>query len=84
MVTRNELRKRQMIWAEYRAGNNKEQAHSNLTKKLGPGSISLDTIESFYERFRRIGTSLFDKEDEQYGISQAIQTMPNGDEVKSF
>jgi hypothetical protein len=78
MSTRNELRIRQIIWAKYRAGISKEQAYINLASD----SISQETINDWYKRFKSGDISLFDKESPQHGISQAIQIMP--DEVRNF
>jgi hypothetical protein len=84
MSNSNELYKRQMIWAQYRAGASSEQAYLNINAKLGHGSVSQNRIDNFYRRFKLGNKFLFDEESEQYGILQAIQTMPNGDEVRSF
>jgi hypothetical protein len=84
MSNSNELYKRQAIWADYRAGNNSEQAYSNLIKKFGPDSVSKEIITGFYLRFKSGDRSLFDKGAPQHGIPQAIQTLPNGEEVSIF
>lgn len=84
MVNRRDLHIRQLIWAEYRAGRSEKNAYSNLNKKLGLGSISKETIDSFYQRFQSGNSSLFDTDSLQYGIPQAIQTFPNGDEARNF
>jgi hypothetical protein len=80
MANRNELYSRQMIWAQYRSGSSKEQAYTNLKS----GSISEETIDSFYERFQLGDISLFDENSPHRGIPNAIQTLPNGDEVRNF
>jgi hypothetical protein len=80
MSNRNELYERQMIWAEYRAGSSKEEAHA----KLGSDSVSQQTIDDFYQRFQSGDISLFDKGSEQHGIIQAIQKLPNGEEVRQI
>jgi hypothetical protein len=82
MSNSNELYKRQAIWAQYRVGNNNEQAYLNLTEKFGLGSVSQKVIDDLYQRFKSDNISLFDEESEQQGIPQAIQIMPNGDEVR--
>jgi transposase len=79
MANRNELHERQLIWAEYRAGFSNEQAHA----KLGP-NVSRETIDNFYRRFKAGKISLFDERTFQHRIVQAIQTMPNGDEVRKY
>jgi hypothetical protein len=84
MSNLKELYTRQMIWAEYRAGSSKEQARANLNAKLGSDNISEETIDTFYQRFKSGDISLFDRDSPRHGISQAIQTLPNGDEVRGF
>jgi hypothetical protein len=80
MANRNELYSRQMIWAQYRSGSSKDQAYTNLKSD----TISEETIDSFYHRFQSGNISLFDENSPHHDISQAIQTLPNGDEVRNF
>jgi hypothetical protein len=84
MVTIKELRIRQMIWAEQRAGTSKEQARLNVNSKLAPDAISQQIIDELYQRFNSGDISLFDNGTKQREIIQAIQTLPSGNEVKSF
>jgi hypothetical protein len=84
MANRNELHKRQMIWAEYRAGSSNGQAKININAKLDPDFISDETIDGFYQRFQLDHISLSDRSSAHYGIPQAIQKLPNGDEVRNF
>jgi hypothetical protein len=77
MVTPQEIRFRQFIWAEYRSGNDEKQALININAKLGPKSASESTIEHWYQRFRSNKRSLF----EQYDITPVVQTFSNGKEV---
>jgi hypothetical protein len=77
MLISQEIRLRQFIWAEYRAGSSKEQALINIKSKFGPEYASESTIEHWYQRFVDGNANLF----EQYNITSVIQTLPNGKEV---
>jgi hypothetical protein len=80
MSNLKELYTRQMIWAEYRSGSSKEQARA----KLGLDTISEETIDTFYQRFKSGNISLVDQDNVQHYVPQVIQTLPNGDEVRGF
>lgn len=84
MVTPAEIKVRQFIWAEYRAGSTKEQALINITAKLGHDSVSATTIDEWYQKFKRGKISLFDFYTEQYYITNVVQKLPNGDEVSNL
>jgi hypothetical protein len=71
---------RQLIWTEYRAKNNKQQARINIKSKFGLKSISTSTINYWYKRFKSGKISLFKK----YAIAPAIQTLSNGEEVRVY
>jgi hypothetical protein len=79
MTSPNDIKFRQLIWTQYRAGNDKQQALINIKNKLG--SASATTIDHWYKRFQFGETSLFDEDTDQYYIPRIIQTLPNGYEV---
>jgi hypothetical protein len=74
MTTPKDINIRQLILDEYRAGNTKEKAHSNL----GPNSVSATTIDHWYTRFQSGNTSIVDGDTKQYSITRIIQELPNG------
>lgn len=84
MDIREIIRLRQLIWAEYRTGNNKSQAQANILAKLGPNCVSKSFVKNCYKRFGLGHICLFDPDTKQYGIVQAIQTLLNGHEVRKF
>jgi hypothetical protein len=84
MASPREIKLRQLIWSEYRAGNDKQQARININKKLYLDYVFVSMIHSVYKRFQSGKTSIFDEGTEQYGITEAIQTLSNGNEVLSF
>jgi hypothetical protein len=73
-----QVKTRQLIWAEYRAGNSKRQALVNVNTKLGSNLVSKWTIRNCYKRFQSADTNLF----RQYDITNVIQTRSNGEEVR--
>jgi hypothetical protein len=81
IVTQEDLRLRRMIWLEYQARNTEEEAWTNIRQKLNYAPVSMSTIQHWYDHFKCGETSLFDKDTLQYGITQATQILPNGDEV---
>lgn len=78
--TPQEVKIRQLLWAEYRAGNNKEQARLNIISKLGIDSVSESTINECFKRFKSEDYSFFG----QYKINPAILTFSNGNEVNKY
>jgi hypothetical protein len=84
MSTREIIKLRQMIWTEYQAGINKEQAVMNICATLRSNHVSELTVNEWYTRFRLGETSLFDSGTEQSLIPRAIQTLPNGVKVLIF
>jgi hypothetical protein len=84
MTSREDVNLRQSIWSEYRAKHGKQQALANITAKIGFERVSQPTIDHWYERFESGKSFLFDEGTEQYKITQAIQKLPNGQEVGSF
>jgi hypothetical protein len=84
MTSREDVNLRQSIWAEYRAKSDKHQALTNIRAKIGFERVSQPTIDHWYERFEYCKSSLFNEGTEQYKITQAIQKLPNGEEVESF
>jgi hypothetical protein len=82
MVSPQDIKNCQLIWAEFRAKRTKQQAFSNIATKIGSERISQSTINHWYKRFQSGETSLFDEGTEQYDITQVIQKLPNGQEVE--
>lgn len=78
MSTPQQVEIRQLAFAEYRAGNNEEQARKNIIEKLGLDSTSQSTISDCYQRFKSSEYSLF----ERHNVISVIQTFSNGNEVK--
>jgi hypothetical protein len=70
MVTRKEMRLRQLIWAEFRSGSTKQEAIANIRFKI---ELMIDV---WYQHFQSGKKSIFDN-----GIVTAIQTLQNGREV---
>jgi hypothetical protein len=81
MTSRKDVYLRQLIWAEYRAKSDKQQAFANIAEKIGHERVLQSTIDHYYERFKSGETSLFNEGTEQHDITQAIQKLPNGEEV---
>jgi hypothetical protein len=79
MSTSEEVRLRQIIWAEYRSGSSEKQAHTNIIAKLGPKSVCIEKIKLWYGCFQHGDGNicLFSRNDIEY----AIQTLSNGDDV---
>lgn len=83
MLTRNELRIRQMILAEHRSGSSKKKAFAKITKNFKYDRIPGSTFDRWYNDFLKgDDDSLFEKETEQYEILEAIQTYSDGKTVK--
>lgn len=81
IVTPDKIRLRQFILAEFRAGNNIEEAQNNINSKLGYRAVSKWKVKRWYKRFRGDEKCLFKKKTELYGVPTVIQTLPNGKEV---
>lgn len=84
MTTPAEIKVRQLIWAERRGENTKEQALININAKLDEDSVSATTIDYWYTKFKRGKVSLFDYSTEKHSITHVIQNLPNGDEVSNL
>jgi hypothetical protein len=84
MASRKDVKLRQLIWAEYRAKSNKQQALANIIAKTGSEHVSQSTIDHYYQQFASGNTSLFDQGTEQYDITQVIQKLPSGKEVRNL
>lgn len=80
MTTPEQIKIWQLLWAEYRAGNNEKKALLNIIKKLGYECISELTISDRYHSFRCNDCLLFDG----CRIIPVIQTLPDGNEVRDF
>jgi hypothetical protein len=81
MVNREEIKLRQLIFAEYRAKSDKKQALANIITKLGSDSVSESTIDHWYREFKADNIVLSDEGSEHYDIVPAIQMLSNGEEV---
>jgi hypothetical protein len=75
-----EIGLRQLIWAEYRSGVDKEHALANIKSKR----ISANTIDKWYQHFQSGKTSLFDENKSQYIVMSAIQNLSNKKEVNNI
>jgi hypothetical protein len=80
MTTPQQVKLRQLIWAEYRAENNENQALVNINAKFGPKAVSQSIIHDCYTRFQSGDTNLFDR----HYITNVVQTLSDGNEVKNF
>lgn len=80
MSTPQQVKIRQILFAEFRAKRSKEQARANIISKHGLDSISESIISDYYQRFRSRNYSLF----ESHQIKPIIQTLSDGNEVKVF
>jgi hypothetical protein len=71
---------RQLIWEEVQNGKNKRQTRVRIKNQLRSKS-KLDSIVNFWhDRFKLHKTTLFDGD----VITESIQTLPNGKEVRTF
>jgi hypothetical protein len=82
MISREELRIRQLILDEYRSGSSIQRAFVNIN--VGSLVISKRKIEYWYKRFGSGNTCLFNKKSKQYGITGALRGVSNGKMVRSI
>jgi hypothetical protein len=82
MSNLEELYKRQLIWTAYQTGRSNKQSCKNFNVMLGSDSILQKMFVQWYPRFKFDNISLFEKDSKQDGIIQAIQKLPNGEEVR--
>jgi hypothetical protein len=79
MTSHQEIQIRQFIWSEFRSGKTKQEALNNARSKFGADSVSADMINIWFAHFEAGKTPIFD-----YDSVQAIQTLPTGEEVRTF
>lgn len=84
LATHDDIKIRQLIWAEYRAGRSRKRARINISAKLRFKCFLRWKINRWYNRFELDKTSLFNEGTKQYNIVHAIQTLSNGAEVRTY
>jgi hypothetical protein len=73
MISREELRIRQLILNEYRSGSSIKQALVNIN--VGCVVIPRSKIEYWYKRFGSGNLCILDQDKEQYGITAATRNV---------
>jgi hypothetical protein len=74
-----EVKLRQLLWSNYRAGKDKKEARININRKFGPNAISASMADLWYGCFQYGKICLLDKK-----VTHAIQTFSNKYEVGIF
>jgi hypothetical protein len=84
MDTREKIKLRQMIWVEYQAETDIEQAVINVRKKLPSYNVSESIVDYWYKSFNPYENHFLEPDNEEYDILLVVRTLSNGVEVIIF